>query len=78
VSNKATALLREALRLPVDQRAQLAANLLASVDGAPDVDAEAAWAKEIERRAKRAIAGESKGKDWKVVRARIGRQIRKG
>ncbi len=57
-------LLKEALRLTVEERARLAAELLASVDGEPDADADAAWATEIERRARRALAGESKGADW--------------
>jgi hypothetical protein len=31
--------------------------------------AERAWAVEIERRARRALRGESKGRDWSSVRA---------
>ena len=44
-------LLVSALELSLDDRAELAAELLASLDGAPDDDAEAAWACQIERRA---------------------------
>ena len=43
-------LLKDALTLPVEERARLAAELMASVDGAPDKDAEATWAAEIEVR----------------------------
>jgi putative addiction module component (TIGR02574 family) len=57
-------LLKDALALPVEERARLAAELMASVDGAPDKDAEAAWAAEIERRESRAIRGKSKGRNW--------------
>ena len=57
-------LLKDALTLPVEERARLAAELMASVDGAPDKDAEAAWAAEIERRESRAIRGRSKGRNW--------------
>jgi len=43
--------LDEALRLPVDARAALAGELLASLDGADaDPDREAAWAAEIRQR----------------------------
>ena len=62
MSNAARHLLEEALRLPLQERAELAAELLASVDGEPDADVDAAWAAEIERRARRVIAGESEGR----------------
>jgi putative addiction module component (TIGR02574 family) len=50
VGESAKKLLSQALRLSLDERAQLAADLIASIDGEPDEDAEAAWAAEIERR----------------------------
>jgi hypothetical protein len=71
MSDDARHVLDEALRLPLAERAKLAAELLASVDGAPDDDAGEAWAVEIERRAERAMTGESEGKDWPTVRAEI-------
>jgi len=64
-------LLKSALELELDQRAELAAELLASLDGAPDEDAEAAWAAEIERRATRARSGKDPGRPWSEVRDRI-------
>lgn len=66
-------LLKSALDLDLDQRAELAAELLASLDGAPDADAQAAWALEIERRAERARQGEDLGSPWPEVRERIER-----
>jgi len=68
-------LLKSALELELDQRAELAAELLASLDGAPDEDAEAAWAVEIERRAVRARSGEDPGLPWPEVRDRIKRSL---
>jgi putative addiction module component (TIGR02574 family) len=68
------ALLKEALRLPVRDRADVAAELLASLDDeAPDdlEAAEKAWAIEIERRGRRALAGESAGLPWEEVRQRL-------
>lgn len=71
MTSRAHELLARALELPLDERANLAADLIASIDGEPDEDADRAWASEIERRARRAIAAESKGTDWEIVRARI-------
>ena len=77
---RAQELLREALSLPIDERADVAAELLASLDddGTDDVaEVEAAWAAEIERRARRVIAGESSGIAWEDVRRRAEAELRK-
>ncbi len=74
MSDRAQTLLREALTLSPEERADVAAELLASLD---DSDAEdpaavqAAWAAEIERRAQRVLSGESTGEPWEDVRNRI-------
>ncbi len=47
----------EALGLPAEDRAQLAHDLLASLDGPADSDADSAWATEIERRVAELDAG---------------------
>lgn len=71
-------LLHEALKLSVDDRAELTAELLASLDEADDSeDVEAAWAAEIERRARRVLAEETSGTPWEEVRARLGRDFPK-
>ena len=62
--------LDEALQLELSERAELAAELLASLDGEPDEDVEAAWAAEVERRAARARAGEDPGRPWTEARDR--------
>lgn len=64
--------LRErALRLPIKERAALAAELLASLDGEPEADVDAAWAAEVEQRARRLLSGEDPGHSWEDVRARL-------
>ena len=63
--------LHEALQLGLLDRAELAAELLASLDGEPDEDVEAAWAVEVERRAARARSGEDAGKPWAEVREQL-------
>ncbi|MCA9561380.1 MAG: addiction module protein [Myxococcales bacterium] len=60
-------LLEEALNLPIHERAVVAAELLASLDGEPDVDVEAAWADEIERRIRRVRAGQGEFQSWDEV-----------
>jgi putative addiction module component (TIGR02574 family) len=78
MSNEAQQILREALKLPLGERADVAAELLASLDEAPEEkteSVEAAWAVEIERRARRVLAGESTGTDWAEVRARLASSL---
>jgi hypothetical protein len=57
----------------------MAAELLASLDEPVEssADVEAAWAAEIERRARRVLSGESAGEPWADVRDRIARRLMK-
>jgi putative addiction module component (TIGR02574 family) len=50
-------MLAEILRLPVEERARLALELLRSLDGEPEPGAVAAWDAEIERRGAEVAAG---------------------
>ena len=70
-------LLRDALALPEAERADIAAELIASLDGPADdpTDVESAWAVEIERRARRVLRGDSAGEAWSEVRRRIAAQL---
>ena len=72
--------MREAMALPVRERADLAAELLASLDDATAEDpaeVEAAWAAEIERRARRVMTGETAGIPWEDVRRRAEAELRR-
>jgi putative addiction module component (TIGR02574 family) len=53
-------LLTDALRLPVNERAEMAQELLRSLDGEPEEDVEAAWTAEIQRRLDEVRAGRAK------------------
>ena len=64
------------MQLSVEERAELASELLATVDGPADENVEAAWAAEIERRAERAERGEESAEDWEVVKARLEAKYR--
>lgn len=79
MTDRAQALLREALTLPPEERADVAAELLASLDDTEtDVtDIEAAWATEIEKRARRVLAGDSPGILWEDARRRAEAELRK-
>jgi putative addiction module component (TIGR02574 family) len=65
--------------LPPEQRAHLAAELLASLEGPADDpdEVEAAWAAEIESRARRVLSGESAGEPWEDARQRIETNLKK-
>jgi putative addiction module component (TIGR02574 family) len=67
--------LAEALRLDDDARAELASELLASLDGPADPNAEKAWDDEIERRIAAIEAGTMPLEPWERVRQRIERKI---
>jgi len=75
MTKAAQAVLADALRLDLDARAELAAELLASLDGPADPDAEAAWAAEIARRVDAIEAGAVKLESWTDVKRRIEREI---
>jgi putative addiction module component (TIGR02574 family) len=76
VTKATSKLLEDALKLEVSERAELASELIASLDAAGDDDAEAAWAIEIEERAARARSGEDLGKPWPEVRERLERDLK--
>ena len=74
MGNDARTLRTEALELTADDRAELAAELLASLDDpASDSQEEVdrLWAAEIERRSNRILSGESSGEPWDEARRRI-------
>ena len=67
--------LADALRLDNEARAELAAELLASLEGPADPDAERAWDAEIERRIAAIEAGTMPLEPWEKVRRRIEKDI---
>ena len=80
MTSRAQELLREALTLPIAERADVAAELLASLDAAETenpAEVKAAWASEIERRARRVMTGESAGILWEDVRQRAEAELRR-
>jgi hypothetical protein len=65
---------QQALELPLDERAKLAAELLESLhDTEEQVDA--AWAAEIRERAAAVQAGELESTDWRTVLDRVEKEV---
>lgn len=74
VTTNAQKVFQEALTLEANDRAELAARLLASLDEA-EADVEAAWAAEIERRAAEARRNPNDDEDWRAVLDDIQREV---
>ena len=75
MTKAAESILADALKLDVEARAEVAAELLASLDGPADPDAEAAWEVEIARRVAAIEAGTIKLEPWEDVKRRIEKEI---
>jgi putative addiction module component (TIGR02574 family) len=71
MTEQATRLLEEALKLPPEARAAIAGRLMESLDEHVDEDAEAAWAKEIDRRLKEVDSGKVTPIPWAEARRQI-------
>jgi putative addiction module component (TIGR02574 family) len=67
-------LFEKALTLSPTDRAELAAQLLASLDDV-EADVESAWAAEIQRRATEARENPDDDEDWRVVLDEIQREV---
>ena len=70
-------ILAEALTLGTRERADVAAKLLASLDGEPEAEVEAAWAAEVAQRIDDIEAGRIELVPWDDVESRIERKILK-
>jgi hypothetical protein len=74
VTTNAQKLFEQALTLAANDRAELAAQLLATLDDA-EAGVEAAWAAEIERRAAEARVNPNDDEDWRTVLEEIQREV---
>lgn len=77
MSNSAETVLDSALKLSSEDRARLAAELIASLDGSPDAGVEAAWDSEIERRIEQADQGTVQLLDWTAVKADVAEALKR-
>ncbi|MFY9819799.1 MAG: addiction module protein [Thermoanaerobaculia bacterium] len=67
--------LHDALQLPTGERAEIAAQLLSSLNESDAVQAQAAWAEEITRRAAAVVEGRADSRNWREALDEIDREI---
>jgi putative addiction module component (TIGR02574 family) len=77
MTQEATELLRRALTLSEEERAEMASSLIDSLDTIIDTNAEALWQQEIARRIEGLRSGNIKTMSWQDVREK-GRAILNG
>jgi putative addiction module component (TIGR02574 family) len=71
MNGRATHLLEEALGLPEEDRGDLAARLIESLEGAEEGDVNSAWAEEIRVRLAELDSGAVQGIPWSEARKKI-------
>jgi putative addiction module component (TIGR02574 family) len=67
MTEEAQELLQKAMALPENERAELAGNLISSLDATVDQDADAAWQQEVVRRLHQVQCGEVATVAWEEV-----------
>jgi putative addiction module component (TIGR02574 family) len=63
--------LGQALRMPEEERAEIAEKLIASLEDSPDSAVEEAWQEEVARRIRDLESGAVVGIPWEEVRRRL-------
>ena len=71
MTEKSQVVLEEALKLSANERAEVAEQLIASLDQVPDTDVEQAWQQEVQRRLQQIERGEVKTIPWEEVQRRL-------
>lgn len=71
MTDKSKVVLQEALKLTANERAEVAEQLIASLDEVPDTDVEQAWQEEVQRRLQQIERGEVKTIPWEEVQRRL-------
>ena len=71
MTEKSQVVLDEALKLTPTERAEVAEQLIASLDEAPETDVEQAWQEEIQKRLQQIERGEVKTIPWEEVQKRL-------
>src|ERR1019366_8315822 len=77
MTQEARELLQKALALPDNERAELAGNLISSLDGTVDPDVDAAWQQEVVRRLHEVQSGKVGTISWEEVQQK-GRTLLHG
>jgi len=77
MTQEAHELLQKALALPENERAELAGNLISSLDATVDQDVDAAWQQEVVRRLHEVQSGKVETVSWEEVQQK-GRTLLNG
>ena len=72
MTDKTQAIVEQSLKLSPPERADVAEQLLASLDDALDSDVEKAWQEEVQQRLQQVERGEVKAIPWEEVQRRLG------
>ena len=78
MTQRSLELLEQALSLTEEERADLVASLLNSLDASPDPDAESLWQEEISRRAADLDSGKAKTVPWQDVQYQVSAVLQDG
>jgi len=78
MTQRSIELLEQALSLTEEERADLVASLLNSLDASPDPDAESLWQEEISRRAADLDSGKAKTVPWQDVQSQASAVLQHG
>ena len=68
-------LLAQVLRLPRQERARLAEEVLSSLEDPDEEEVAAAWASELERRSREVSEGKVQTVEWSIARKEILREL---
>lgn len=78
MTQRSLELLQQALSLTEEERADLAASLLNTLDASPDADAESSWQEEISRRASDLDSAKARTIPWQDVQAQVNAALQHG
>jgi len=78
MTERSVELLQRALSLTEEERADLAASLLNSLEATPDSDAEAQWQEEVSRRTSSLDSGQAKTIPWQEVQSQVSAALQHG
>jgi len=71
MAQNSRSILDQAMKLPANERAEVAEQLIESLDPHPDSDTENAWQKEIQQRLEEIESGVANTIPWEEVKRRL-------
>jgi putative addiction module component (TIGR02574 family) len=78
MTQRSLELLEQALSLTEEERTDLVASLLNSLDTSPDPDAESLWQEEVSRRASNLDSGKARTIPWRDVQSQVSAVFQHG